>query len=46
LNLNYIDDELAKNLPHTDTRFRPDMRAFEDGKYELAELEKKRLENN
>ena len=40
LNLNHLDDELAENLPPTDSRFRPDMRAFENGKYEFAETEK------
>lgn len=45
LNLNYIDEDLAAVLPPTDSRFRPDMRAFENGKTEQAELEKRRLEN-
>lgn len=45
LNLNHIDDELSQHLPPTDSRFRPDMRAFENGDFELAEVEKKRLEN-
>jgi oxysterol-binding protein 1 len=46
LNLNHLDDELAEKLPPTDTRFRPDIRAFENGYYEQAEVEKKRLETN
>lgn len=44
LNLNYLDDELAENLPPTDSRFWPDMRAFENGKFEYAENEKRWLE--
>ena len=32
--LNQIDDELAAKLPPTDSRFRPDMRAMEEGDYE------------
>jgi len=34
VNLNHIDDELAEQLPPTDSRFRPDMRAFEHGEFE------------
>lgn len=44
INLNYIDDELEKVLPPTDSWRRPDMWAMERGDYETADWEKKRLE--
>ena len=43
-NLNYLSEELSKVLPPTDSRFRKDQRAVEEGDYDLAESEKKRLE--
>ena len=42
--LNALPDNLRSNLPPTDTRLRPDQRAMEDGKYDLAATEKNRLE--
>ena len=33
-------------LPPTDARFRPDLRAWEDGNFDLATTEKDRMENN
>ena len=44
INLNYLDEDLAWHLPPTDSRRRPDMRAMEQGDYELAEWEKRWLE--
>ncbi len=34
----------SEDLPHTDTRFRPDQRALEAGDFKLAASEKHRLE--
>jgi hypothetical protein len=42
--LNAIPDNLRPHLPPTDTRFRPDQRAMEDGEYDLAATEKHRVE--
>lgn len=42
--LNYIDDKLAKCLPVTDSRLRPDQRKLEEGKIEEAEELKVKLE--
>ncbi|KAL9124537.1 MAG: hypothetical protein Q9217_006139, partial [Psora testacea] len=39
-----LPDRLRPYLPPTDTRFRPDQRAMEDGEYDLAATEKNRLE--
>lgn len=41
---NDINDQLRPWLPPTDSRLRPDQRAMEDGKYDLAATEKNRLE--
>ncbi len=35
-NLNYINDEMRKTLPPTDTRLRPDQRLMEEAKYDEA----------
>lgn len=42
--LNAVPDRLRAELPHTDTRLRPDQRAMEDGEYDLAATEKNRVE--
>ncbi|KAL8690145.1 MAG: hypothetical protein Q9218_004344 [Villophora microphyllina] len=39
-----LPDKLRPILPPTDTRFRPDQRAMEDGEYDLAATEKNRVE--
>lgn len=39
-----LPDKLRPLLPPTDTRLRPDQRAMEDGKYDLAATEKNRVE--
>ncbi|KAL9028916.1 MAG: hypothetical protein Q9196_002778 [Gyalolechia fulgens] len=39
-----LPERLRPLLPPTDTRLRPDQRAMEDGKYDLAATEKNRLE--
>lgn len=39
-----LPDRLMNNIPFTDTRRRPDQRAFEQGDVELAEIIKKKLE--
>ncbi|KAI4273377.1 MAG: hypothetical protein LQ337_004672 [Flavoplaca oasis] len=39
-----LPDRLRPLLPPTDTRFRPDQRAMEDGEYDLAATEKNRVE--
>ncbi|CAF2087651.1 unnamed protein product, partial [Rotaria magnacalcarata] len=44
IELNELDDDLRKQLPPTDTRFRPDQRLLEAGKVEEAEKEKARIE--
>jgi len=43
-NLNHLPVQLARKLPRTDSRFRPDQRALEEGKIEIAASEKQRLE--
>ena len=44
LQLNYLPSSLKPLLPPTDSRFRPDQRALENGDMELAASEKHRLE--
>ncbi|KAI1755667.1 oxysterol-binding protein [Xylaria castorea] len=44
LTFNHIDDNLEKYIAPTDSRYRPDQRAMEDGEYDLAASEKNRLE--
>ena len=44
LQFNYLPNEIRDLLPPTDTRFRPDQRALENGDFKLAEAEKHRLE--
>lgn len=44
LQLNHLPDEIREHLPPTDTRFRPDQRALENGDFDLAATEKHRLE--
>jgi hypothetical protein len=44
LQLNYLTEKLKRQLPHTDSRFRPDQRALENGELKLATDEKYRLE--
>lgn len=44
LQFNYLPEQLAKAIAPTDTRFRPDQRALENGDFKLAETEKHRLE--
>ena len=44
LQTNYLPEYLRPKLPRTDSRFRPDQRALENGDYEFAAAEKHRLE--
>lgn len=44
LQFNYLPPELIPALPPTDTRFRPDQRALENGDFKLAESEKHLVE--
>ena len=44
IQLNYLPNTLRPHLPPTDTRFRPDQRALENGDFKLAAIEKERLE--
>ena len=44
LNLNHLTPKQCFELPKTDSRFRPDLRAFDHGDLDLAEAEKDRLE--
>lgn len=44
ITLNEITSDLADKLPPTDSRYRPDVRALEEGKLDLAESEKTRVE--
>ena len=43
--MNYINDELRGAIAPTDSRFRPDLRLYEEGKMVEAEKEKRRIEN-
>ena len=43
--LNELDPEASRNVPPTDSRLRPDMRALEDGFPERASAEKVRVED-
>jgi oxysterol-binding protein 1 len=42
--LNNLPEDLKPLLPRSDSRFRTDQRALEEGKFELAAEEKHRLE--
>jgi ankyrin repeat protein len=44
LSFNHLDDNLRPWLAPTDSRFRPDQRAMEEGEYDFAATEKNRLE--
>ncbi|KAK8402847.1 hypothetical protein O3P69_000858 [Scylla paramamosain] len=44
MELNELDEDQAKYLPSTDTRFRPDQRYLEEGNMSAAELLKTQLE--
>ena len=44
LQLNYLPNFLELELPPTDSRFRPDQRALENGDFKLAAVEKNRIE--
>jgi hypothetical protein len=46
LQLNYLTPSLEQKLPPTDSRLRPDLRAWENGNLDLATSEKTRLEDN
>jgi hypothetical protein len=46
INLNYLSIDTMKKASPTDSRFRPDQRAYEYGNLELAASEKNRLEEN
>ena len=46
LQLNNISDELKANLPPTDSRLRPDIRAWESCNHDVAQSEKSRMELN
>jgi hypothetical protein len=44
--MNYLTDNLKKNLPPTDTRLRPDLRFWEAGNIEEANKWKTIVEGN
>lgn len=44
MELNEFTENLANEIPVTDSRFRPDQRNLENGDVEKAELEKQRIE--
>jgi hypothetical protein len=44
LQLNHLPESLKQKIAHTDSRFRPDQRALEEGDLKLAADEKHRLE--
>ena len=44
LQMNYFPKRLRNEIPPTDTRWRPDQRALENGDMKLAGFEKNRLE--
>ena len=41
--LNHTNPELQRHLPPTDTRFRNDLRLYEQGKFRGADFEKLRM---
>jgi hypothetical protein len=43
--MNHLHKKLKDEIPHTDSRQRPDQRALEYGKFALASKEKNRLED-
>ena len=45
MNLNHLTERMRDELPPTDSRFRPDQRALENGDQALATNEKLRLED-
>ncbi|XP_062849690.1 oxysterol-binding protein-related protein 2 [Trichomycterus rosablanca] len=44
MQLNELEEDMKENLPITDCRFRPDIRALENGDIDSASTEKKRVE--
>ncbi|KAI1323268.1 Oxysterol-binding protein-domain-containing protein [Xylariaceae sp. FL0255] len=46
MTFNDMNDNLRKYIAPTDSRYRPDQRAMEDGEYDFAASEKIRLEEN
>lgn len=44
ITMNELNEDLRKKLPSTDSRFRPDVRALEEGDIDLSEDEKTRVE--
>jgi len=44
--VNYLSENLKAKLPPTDSRLRPDVRAWENGHMEEASKQKDRLEVN
>ena len=44
--MNHISDKLRAKLPPSDTRLRPDLKAWEAAELDLATKEKDRLEEN
>ena len=46
LQCNNLNDRLKSKLPPTDTRLRPDLRAWEHAELDEASKEKERLEEN
>ncbi|XP_053351589.1 oxysterol-binding protein-related protein 1 [Clarias gariepinus] len=44
MQLNELEEDMKENLPITDCRLRPDIRALENGDIDLAGAEKKRVE--
>jgi len=46
MQLNHLPDSLRQKIAPSDSRFRTDMRAWEEGEHKLAEKEKNRLEEN
>jgi hypothetical protein len=46
MQLNFLPEDLKPKLPPTDSRFREDQRAYEQGNIELATKEKSKLEDN
>ena len=46
INLNHLNVFMLKETAPTDSRLRPDLRAYEHGDFEIAAFEKNRLEEN
>lgn len=42
--VNYFNEEMRGTVPHTDSRYRGDIRCYEEGDIDQAEIEKTNIE--